>query len=306
MALYSSILRRLLWGIPTFFGTTFIVFFMLNVLPGDPASFMMQYWYISPEVVQRIREQLGFNLPLHLRYLRFLGDIFSGNLGRSAFSGELVSSLLIRRMMNTWMLIAVSFVIALTVGIAIGIFAAYHRNSTYDIIAMVASLFGMSMPQFWAGILLIYLFTYKFRILSQNSPLGILLPAITLALNEMGLLARISRTAILENLQKDYVITARAKGLRELIVAWRHVLRNAWLSILTVFSTRIAAKLGGVVVIEVVFGWPGLGYTLYNAILHRDIPIIQAGIIYLALGVILLNLVTDIIYSYLDPRVRGV
>jgi ABC-type dipeptide/oligopeptide/nickel transport system permease component len=309
----QQIRRRLLASLLTLIGIITIVFLLVRLIPGDPAEVMLGD-YGTEEEVAALRHDLGLDRPLYVQYIKFLIAIARGNLGYSTRSHRLVIEEMKRVLPYTILLTLMGVLISILVGIPFGIIGAYKRNSLIDYLSMTLALLGYSAPSFWLAILLLIVFSIR---LDWFPTLGggdladlpslahhLVLPALSLGLRHAGLVARITRSSMLEVLAEDYVRTARAKGLAEGVVLYRHTLKNASIPIVTVVGLNIGALLGGSVATEIVFTRPGMGRLLVEAILARDYPIIQGVVLVWALIFILVNLIVDLTYTYLDPRVK--
>ena len=302
----TYIARRLLVAIPTLLGVATIVFSLLRLLPGDPAVIIAGP-QAGPDDIERIRHQLGLTEPLLQQYLGFLFRILHGDLGISTRTGAPVVNEILSRAPYTIVLGVTSLTIAILVGVTAGVIAATRRNSGVDLGVSGGAVFGVSMPTYWLGLMLIVVFAVRLRVLpaaGADQPVSLVLPAITLALFSMGLVARQTRSAMLEVLGQDFVRTARAKGAGRRAVLVRHALRNALLPIVTTIGLQFGALLGGAVLTETVFAWPGVGRLLVDSISARDYPVVQGVVLMLAVSFIVVNLLTDLVYAYVDPRIR--
>jgi peptide/nickel transport system permease protein len=305
------ILRRLVQMIPVLFGITLVVFALLQLIPGDPAVTMLGL-QARPEAVAALRHELGLDRPLWEQYLRYVGNVITFDLGESLKFKVSVSSLLGDRLLVSLALIVYSTVLMIVVSLPLGIISALRKDGIFDQLTRVVLMVTMVMPAFWIGILFLTFFGLKLQ-LFPVSGYGetwkehlhhLFLPAVTIALSITPLLVRALRTSILEALGSDYVRTARAKGLREQAVITTHVLRNALIPALTLLGLSVGYLLGGTVIVENVFSLPGAGKLLVDAISARDYPLVQSTTLVFATLVILVNLLTDVIYTFLDPRVR--
>jgi peptide/nickel transport system permease protein len=303
----TYVVRRLLVAIPTLFGVATVIFSLLRLLPGDPAT-LIAGPTATPESIANIRHQLELDQPLWLQYLGFLGRLLRGDLGISNRTGSPVVQEIFTRMPFTASLAVTSLVLAIVIGVAAGVVASTRRNSGTDLGISGAAVFGVSMPTYWLGLMLIIVFAVHLRVLPaagvDRGPVSLVLPAITLALFSMGLVARQTRSAMLEVLGQDFVRTARAKGAGRSVVLIRHALRNALLPIVTTIGLQFGALLGGAVLTESVFAWPGVGRLLVDSIGSRDYPVVQGVVLLLSLAFIAINLLTDLLYAYVDPRIR--
>jgi peptide/nickel transport system permease protein/oligopeptide transport system permease protein len=303
----TYIVRRLLVAVPTLLGVATVVFSLLRLLPGDPAV-VIAGPSSTPESIEHIRQQLGLKLPLWEQYLGFLGRLARGDLGLSTRTGAPVVGEIFARAPYTVELTVASLVIAIVVGVGAGVFAATRRGSAADLGISGGSVFGASMPTYWLGLMLIAIFAVRLRVLpaagSDRGAVSLVLPAITLALFSVGVFARHTRSAMLEVLGQDYVRTARAKGAGRRSVLLRHALRNALLPIVTTMGLHFGTLLGGAVLTESVFAWPGLGRLIVDSIFARDYPVVQGTVLLLSVSFIAINLLTDLVYAYVDPRIR--
>lgn len=300
------LLRRLLGALGVVFGVMTITFVMVFLMPGDAARM-----YAGPrapeEAVERIREQWGLNDPLPVQYVRYLGRALQGDLGRSTRDQRPVLQAVAERLPATLQLALAGLLVELSIGIPLGVLAATRPGSVWDNLATVGALIGISIPPFAFGLVALYLLGFVIPIF----PLGgygtvnhLILPALVLGLGGAAFYARILRNSMLEVMGDDYIRTARAKGLPPRVVMTRHVLRNAMLPVVTVAGIDLAQLLGGVVVIEAVFGWPGIGFQAWNAIRNQDTPMIMGTVLFAATAVVVINLLIDLLYVALDPRVR--
>jgi ABC-type dipeptide/oligopeptide/nickel transport system permease component len=298
--------ERLAAAVVTLLGVSFIVFLMVRVLPGDPARVIAGV-LASEEEVGRLRSQLELDRPLPVQYGSFLLRLARGNLGVSARTSEPVTWELLGRLPRTVELAVVSSAIATAVGIAAGVAAAACPYSIFDYLLSVVTLSGVSMPVYWLGLVLIIVFAIDLNWLpaaGAEEPASIVLPALTLGAFSMALIARMTRSSVLEVLGQDYVRTARAKGLAERAVLWRHALGNALVPIITAVGLQFGALLGGAVLTESVFGWPGLGLLLIDSIFARDYPVVQGIVLTFSALFTLTNLLVDLLYAYVDPRIH--
>jgi peptide/nickel transport system permease protein len=311
------LIRQVLLGTLTVLGVATLVFVAMRVAPGDPARVLLGDWadFASEEHVDLIRESMGLDKSLWHQYLLFLQSVATGELGISFRTGEAVREMIGRRFPFTLQLALVGFMVAGVIGIPTGIIAATHHSAWGDRLAMVGSMLGLVAPNFWVGLLLLYVLSFRlgwFPLFgAQQDKSGIamahalVLPAITVGSHSAALLARVTRSAMLEALSGNYVTTARAKGLAERSVVVKHALRNAALPVLTLLGINVAYLLGGSVIVEVVFARPGMGRLLVEAIFARDYPVVQGTVIVFAMLVVVANLITDTLYGILDPRLRG-
>ena len=332
--MWSYAFRRLLALVPTLLAISFIVFLMIHLVPGDPAQLILGE-RATPQALAELRQQLGLNLPLHVQYAHFLNDLVHGNLGRSLKTQELVAVELRNRFPATLELALASMFLAAVIGIAAGIFSAARRRTWIDYLAMFGALVGVSMPIFWLGLMLMLLFSVQLGWLPLSgrltSGMGVepithlvvldallrgrpdaawdavqhlILPAIALGTIPMAVIARMTRSSVLEILNQDYVRTARAKGLAEWKVVMKHVLKNSFIPILTVLGLEFGSLLGGAIITETIFAWPGVGRYLVLSVEARDFRAVQAGVMMVAALFVIVNLVVDLLYSFFDPRIR--
>jgi ABC-type dipeptide/oligopeptide/nickel transport system permease component len=300
------IIRRLLIMIPVLLGVSLIIFTMVRVIPGDPAIILAGP-HANKEQVDQIRTQLGLDRHPVVQYFSFLGDLVQGDLGRSTRTGLPVTREIMARLPNTVVLALTAIILASFLGVLTGIIAGVKQNSIFDHLSMMIALFGLSMPVFWLGLMLMLLFSIQLGWLPSvgaESWKHLILPAITLGANSTAIIARMTRSSMLEVIRVDYIRTARAKGLTEKMVIWRHALKNALIPVVTVIGLQTGTLLGGAVLTEIVFAWPGIGRLLVEAILSRDYPVVQGLVLLVAIIFIFINLIVDLLYSYLDPRIR--
>lgn len=307
------IARRVLLTIPTVLGTSILVFLILHLAPGDPATIVAGPT-APPDIVANIRTQLGLDQPVLVQYWRYLSHALQGDLGRSMLTRRAVSEEVAVAFLNTFELVIAARIWSLLVAIPIGVVAAVKRRSIFDKLSMVAALLGLSLPIFWIGLMAIWLFAFTLGWLpvsGRGGPLWtvdglrhLVLPALTLGGIQVPALARLTRSSVLEALSQDYVRTARAKGLAERLVVTKHALGNALLPVVTIIGLQFAGLLGGAVVTETIFSWPGLGRLAVTAILTRDFPLVQGTILVAAVTFVTINLLVDLLYAVLDPRIK--
>jgi peptide/nickel transport system permease protein len=299
------VLRRLLLTIPVLLGVIFVVMLTTDLIPGDPVALMLGDAG-NKETIAKFREHLGLDRPLAVRYLRYLGQVVTGDLGRSIQQNRPVVDELADAWPATLQLTVVALVLAALVGVATGIVSAVWPNSIFDSLSRLSSLFGLSMPVFWTGLVMIVIFAFWLPLLPVGgigSPAHLVLPAVTLALPSIAMIARMTRSSVLEVLREDYVRTARAKGVRERLVVAKHALRNAAIPILTLVGLQAGQLMGGAVLTETVFAWPGLGRLMVKAIFARDYVLLQGAVLIFAMAFVVINLIVDLSYGALDPRV---
>jgi ABC-type dipeptide/oligopeptide/nickel transport system permease component len=301
--------RRLVIAVPVVWGVATIVFILMHLLPGDPAATMLAQSGGQASEIARLRESLGLDQPLISQYWRFLSRAVTGDLGESIWLRRPVSSVLAQGFPSTAELALAAAVLAAALGIPLGVLAALKAGSVGDRAIMAGSLLGLSMPVFWSGLLGIYLFAGTLHWLpatGAGSADRLVLPALILGLGAAGSIARLARSGMLDALRQDHVTVARAKGLRERTVVLRHALRNSLIPVVTMLGMQFSSLLGGAVVVETVFSRPGLGRTLVDAIVWKDFPLVQGGVIWVATVWVVVNLLVDLSYALLDPRVRVV
>jgi ABC-type dipeptide/oligopeptide/nickel transport system permease component len=297
--------RRLLQSLLVLLGVSFIVFFILH-LTGDPALVLLPP-DATAEDIRQFREQMGFNDPFLVQYGRFLTGALRGDFGQSVRHGEPAFGLVVERLPATFELSGAALVIALVLAIPAGIVSAVRRNSTIDYVSTVTALLGQSMPTFWLGIMLILVFSVWLNVLpssGRGTLEHLVMPAVTLGLFTTARIMRLTRSGMLEVLNQDYIRTARAKGMANPPVVWKHAFKNAAIPIVTIVGIELGTLLGGAVITETIFAWPGVGRLSVQAIYNRDYPVVQASVFLLASSFILVNLVVDVLYTYLDPRIR--
>lgn len=312
--MFRFIVRRLILLIPVCVGITFTVFLLIHLVPGDPARVMLGL-QANEEKVAQIHEQLGLDDPLLVQYGRWTWGLLQGDLGESYLTGEPVFGAIMQRLPATMSLTMVAFVISLLIAVPLGIVAATKPYTRFDIGSTIFTQLGVAIPDFWLGIMLILVFSLYLGWLPPSGFVSItddpvrwlkhiILPAFTVGVVNAAVLTRFIRSSILEVMHHDFVRTARAKGLHERVVINRHVLKNALIPTVTVIGLQFAFMLGGVVVVEVIFAWPGVGRLALDAIYRRDYPMVQGSVLAVALTFVLINLVVDVLYAYLDPRIK--
>jgi len=304
------ILNRVLQLIPVLFLISLIIFGVMHALPGDPAELILQGaegGAVTPERLAELREHMGLNDPLVVQYLRFVGRALVGDLGESIRFRTPVTALILERFGYTIELAVAGLVCALLLGVPLGMIAAVRANRWIDTAAMTIAYVGASMPIYWFGLVLILVFSFN---LGWLPPAGaetwdtLVMPAITLGFVSAGLISRLVRSSMIEVLQEDYIRTGRAKGLSESIVLWRHGLKNALIPVVTMVGLQFGGLLAGAVVTETVFSRPGIGRLIVSAILSKDYPLVEGCALFLAVVYLLVNLLVDILYAWLDPRIR--
>ncbi len=331
----ARLVERLLQLIPVLLGVSVIVFVMITLTPGDPVDIMIGDEIVTEEQEEAMRRDLGLDRPVHERFLVFLGNAVQGDFGESFYHGRPVADVIAERLPATIELTLVAMIIALVTAIPLGVLAAIKRNSILDRIATVGSLLGVSLPGFWFGILLIMLFAVQLDLLPVSGRIGyafeiepithfmlidtllrgrpdafldalshIILPAITLGLPMTAILMRVTRASMLEVLRQDYVTFAEAKGLARHRILFRHALKNALIPTVSVAAIETGSLLGGNMIVETVFGWPGLGRLVVESIFVRNYPLVQAAVLLYAVTYVMLNFFADILYTVLNPRVK--
>ncbi|MDR7079560.1 peptide/nickel transport system permease protein [Neobacillus niacini] len=327
-------IRRLLMLIPVLFGMTLVVFFIIRAIPGDPAQVILGQ-QATKEAIAALTEKLGLNDPWYIQFVEYVKGLLTGDLGESLRSSTPISEEIWPYLAATLELSLAAMIIAIVIGVNAGIISAWFQNSWFDYSAMVVALIGISIPVFWLGLMEQWLFSLELGWLPSTgredvrNPVEaitslylidtllngrwdqfgevvrhLILPSITLATIPMAIIARITRSSMLEVMRSDYIRTARAKGMRMFWVVYKHSLKNAVIPVLTVIGLQIGLLLGGAILTETIFGWPGIGRYIYEAIGYRDYPVIQSGILIIATIFILINLVVDLLYVAIDPRIK--
>ncbi|GHU08445.1 peptide ABC transporter permease [Spirochaetia bacterium] len=301
------VLKRLLMLIPIILGITFIVFFILALTPGDPARMILGQG-ATPAQVQAMREQMGLNDPLLIRYVKYMAGVFTGNFGTSWSTREQVFQLVFRRFPYTFQLALLSMIVTVLISIPLGIYSAVKQNTPTDSAIMVLSMVLAATPKFWLGILMMLVFSVTLHWLPTSGLVSwksYIMPTIAMAAASTAIDMRIVRASVLEVIKQDYIRTARAKGVRENVIFRKHALKNALLPVVTVMGMGFASALGGSVLIENVFSIPGIGLLLIERIRQKDTPTVLACVIFIAVVFAIINLITDILYSYIDPRIKA-
>lgn len=302
----AYIRRRLLQSVVVVWGVSVLVFFLLRLAPGDPVSLLLSET-ASPEQMDAVREKWGLNEPIPVQYMVFLGRALQGDLGDSLFFQQPAMEVLMERMPATLQLSAVALLFSLSVAIPIGMLSALRRDTVWDYLGTGLAMLGQAIPPYWLGIMLILIFSVGlgwFPTFGRGTIWHLVLPAITLGSVLMALVTRLVRSGMLDVLGEDYIRTARAKGLQERRVIIRHALRNILIPLVTVVGLQLGALFGGAVITESIFAWPGVGRLALQAIYARDYPMVQASVLFISVVYVFLNLAIDIIYVYLDPRIR--
>ena len=291
-------------------GVSIITFSLLHIVPGDPAEVIATERYgeeVTAEIIEHVRKELGFDQPVYSQYFRRLQGVLQGDLGYSYRTDRLVLSEILTRLPATLQLALAGMLVSLLIAIPVGIISASKRYSVFDNLGMFGAFLGVSMPNFWLGLLLILFFSLHLGWLPVFGRGGIeyiILPALTLGTGMAAVTARLFRSSLLEVLHQDYIRTARAKGLNKKVVLTRHAVKNAMIPVVTVAGLQFGSLLEGAVIVEVIFAWPGMGRLLIDAIFARDFPVIQGCILFIAVMFVLVNLLVDISYAYLDPKIR--
>ncbi|UOF92760.1 ABC transporter permease [Fodinisporobacter ferrooxydans] len=330
----SYTLRRIGQLIPVLFGMSIVVFAIIHAIPGDPAQVILGEKATS-ESIHNLRQQLGLDQPLYLQYIHYIGQLFHGDLGTSLVTQRPINQEIVPYLAATAELTLFSMVFAIVIGVNAGILSAWKRNTWFDYAAMIIALVGVSMPIFWLGLLEQWLFSLQLHwlpVLGRTNPRDpvtsitnlylldtllsgnlqqfwsvvrhLILPGVALGTIPMAIIARMTRASMLEVFKHDYIRTARAKGLGEFWVVYKHALKNSFAPVLTVIGLQLGSLLGGAILTETIFGWPGVGRYMFDAIGNRDYPVIQSGILVLATIFIVVNLIVDLLYAYLDPRIQ--
>jgi ABC-type dipeptide/oligopeptide/nickel transport system permease component len=314
----AYIRRRVLTTIPVLLGVSLVVFLMLHLLPGDPVLMMLTEHRgggaptvtgsITQEMYDNMRHQLGLDRPLPVQFASFLGGLLRGNLGTSFRGGEPVRELIVRNLPYTIQLAVASLGVAMVAGFILGVIAGVKRGTWIDSLTMAVAAAGVSMPSFWLGIMLLLVFAVHLNLVPAVARAAdvrsLILPAIALGFGASAIIARLVRSSLVDAMQQDYVQTARAKGLNERVVVVRHALKNALIPVVTVGGLQFGNLLGGAVVVETVFGRPGIGHITVNSILERDFPVVQGVVLVSALTYVLANFFVDLTYTWIDPRIR--
>jgi ABC-type dipeptide/oligopeptide/nickel transport system permease component len=299
------LVRRLFQTFLVVLGAVTVIFLILR-LSGDPVALMLPF-DAPDEMIEQFRQAYGLTDPVYVQYFRFLQRIVSGDFGTSIRYQQPALKLVLERLPATLELALVSVVLALALSVPVGVLAAVKRGSLYDNICMVASLLGQSVPTFWLGVMAVIVFAVQLKVLptsGRSSWQHLILPSFSLAAYSMARFVRVIRSSMLDVLGEDYIRTARSKGLREGVVIYRHAVRNAWIPVVAMIGYMFAALVGGSVIIETIFAWPGVGRLMVQAVNTRDYPVAQTAVLVIALLVTAVNFLTEISYAYLDPRIR--
>ena len=299
--------RRLLAVVPVLFGVTLAVFSMLFLVPGDPVKMMLAEFVTTPAQIEQMRAQLHLDEPILKQYGRFVGNALRGDLGTSIRSRRAVATEIGENLGSTAQLALASMAVAVAIGVPLGLMAALLRNSWFDAGSMIVALLGVSMPSFWLGLLMIFAFSLHlgwFPATGGGDLWHLVLPSVTLGMIASAIIARLTRSSMLEVLGQDYVRTARAKGLAWWGVVVRHALKNALIPVITIFGLQFGNLLAGAVIVETVFSRPGLGRLIVGGILAKDFPLVQGTVLFVATAYVLINVLVDITYAFVDPRIR--
>lgn len=304
--MFRYVMQRLLAAGVTIWITTIAVTLLIHAVPGDPVRIMYASFQTSPEQLEAIRSQLGLDQPIHIQYVYYIERLLQGDLGRSIVGDQPVLDILLTRFPATLALTTASLAIAVVVGMSLGFVAAYRRGTAVDAGAMVLAIVGVSMPHFWLGLLLLFLFsmTLEWLPVAGGDWRSLILPALTLGLANAAVLARLTRSAMIDIFDQDFVRTAYAKGLPKTLVLYRHALRSGLVPIVSMLGLQFAYLMGGAIVVENVFAWNGVGRLAIEAVFARDYPLIQGFILFFATIVVLIAVLIDVLYAVLDPRIR--
>jgi peptide/nickel transport system permease protein len=305
-AVIQYAIRRLLISIPSILGVLIVVFFMVRLAPGDPAVFLAGE-FAPPATIEAMRQRFGLDRPLHVQFGLYVGSLAQGDLGRSTRTQRLVINDLRQFFPNTIELALGAILIAMLIGIPAGVLAALKQNTWVDLLVTMGALVGVSMPVFWFGLLAMLYFSVQLGwlpVAGRGTWAHLVLPVASLGLGSMAIIARMTRSSMLEVLSLDYVRTARAKGLRQDRVVLKHAFRNALVPVVTIGGLQFGQLMSGAVLTETVFAWPGIGRLLVDSIQARDYPVVQASVLLIAVTFILINIAVDLIYGFIDPRIR--
>ncbi|MDO5298757.1 MAG: ABC transporter permease [Clostridia bacterium] len=305
--MYRYVLKRLVMLIPVILITSFIVFFIINLAPGDVVA-QLTGGDATQEEIAQVRAQLGLDQPILIRYIKYLGGLLHGDLGTSYVTGRSVYASYMEKLPATLQLALASIFVSILISIPLGISSAVHQGSIRDNVGMVAALLGLSMPNFWLGLLLIIVFALNLGWLPSGGSDGfksIILPAITVGTGLTAMLTRTTRSSMLDVIRQDYLRTARAKGVPERLVIRKHALKNALIPVITVIGTQLGSCLGGAILTETVFSWPGVGRLILDAVNSRDIPMVTGCIVLKTITISIILLIVDLLYAVVDPRIRA-
>lgn len=300
------IFKRILLLIPVLLGVSFLVFSIMSLTPGDPAQLILGE-NAPREAIEQLRDKMGLNSPFFIQYLTFVKNALMGDFGISYSTGRPVFEEIFSRFPNTLLLTILGTIIAILIGVPLGILSATKQYSLIDSISMIAALIGASMPVFWLGLMFILLFSVNLRWFPSggfDSWKSVVLPAFTSGIIYAGVITRMTRSTMLEVIRQDYIRTAYAKGLKKGSVIFKHALRNAMIPIITIIGLHIGRLLGGAIITETVYSWPGVGRLMIDAIRQKDTPVVMGAVIFLAFAFSIVNLIVDILYVYVDPRMK--
>ena len=304
--MFNYTLRRILIAVPSMFGVLIVVFLMVRLAPGDPALYLAGE-FADQATIERIRVRFGLDRPMHEQFGIYLVRLSQFDLGRSTRTNRLVTEDLGQFFPNTVELALAAIFVALLIGVPAGVLAAVRQNTWADALVMLGALIGVSMPVFWFGLLAILYFSVQlgwFPVAGRGTLMHLVLPAVTLGVSSMAIIARMTRSSMLEVLSQDFVRTARAKGLQTRMIVGKHALRNALIPVVTVIGLEFGTLMAGAVLTETVFTWPGIGRLLVTSILARDYPVVQGAVLLIAITFIVINIVVDLLYALVDPRIR--
>jgi ABC-type dipeptide/oligopeptide/nickel transport system permease component len=304
--MWKYILRRTLLLLPIFFLISVVIFSLIHIVPGNPIDNLLGPG-MTIEHQRKLTEKYHLDKPIHIQYLIWFKNLLHGDLGRSIIEKRPVSQLLMYHLPHSLQLGLTAILLSFIIGVSMGIISASARNTMIDHLAMVFALFGVTIPAFWLGLILILIFSVMlgwFPVTGSGSLETLVLPAVTLALGGAGLIARVTRVSMLEVTSKDFVVLLHAKGLGKRAILLKHILRNALIPVITILGLRLGWVLGGAVTVEIVFARPGLGQLLITGLYRRDYPVVQGALLLLAMGIILGTFLADVLYAYTDPRVR--
>lgn len=304
----TYLLKRVVQAVPVIVGVSILIFLMVHLIPGDPVRIMLRGTRASPQQIENLRHELGLDQPLHLQYIHWGVRVLQGDWGRSIRSHRPVLTEIVDRLPNTMRLAGAGISLAIIVGMSMGVLAAIHYGSWLDSIFILLAQFGVSTPHFFSGILLIFIFAVQLHwfpsIGGEGKLTGLILPTITIGLDFSAVIARLTRSSMLSVLNEDYILVARAKGLAERIVIYRHALKNALIPVITIIGLQFGYLLGSAVVVETVFARRGIGSLAVKAVLGKDFPLIQGVVLFMAISYVVINIVVDLSYAYLDPRIK--
>jgi peptide/nickel transport system permease protein len=305
--LYKFVIKRILLLIPILIGVTFIVFSVMSLTPGDPGTLILGI-NAKAEAIEKMNHDLGYDKPFLIRFANYMIGVFQGDFGTSYLTGKPVFIDIFERFPVTFKVAVLSMILAIIIGLSLGILSAVKQYSVIDTVSTVIAMFAASIPQFWLGLMLMLVFSLKLKWLPTSgldSIKGYILPSLTLAIGVSASLLRMTRSAMLETIRQDYIRTARAKGVSEAVVIWKHALKNALLPVVTVIGMIFGALMGGSVLVEAVFGLPGLGTLTLTAMRAKDVPMVMATQLFFSIIFMLIMLLVDILYAYIDPRIKS-